>query len=155
MSNNAKILWNTQKTQTKHALRHFKKFLKIRFLAEKSGSRLRCRIMLKYHETPRKHHLFWFSTCFDSQQLTSNGEMSWTTYTIYDFSDDLHWPEPGILLESTVKPLTSSHPKCWSKVASQKGWPVIRGSQECRPKNSLIKAGIFTLMGIWLYVKLS
>ena len=55
----------------------------------------------------------------------------------------------------TVKPLTSSHPKCWSKVASQKGWPVIRGSQECRPKNSLIKAGIFTLMGIWLYVKLS
>ena len=56
---------------------------------------------------------------------------------------------------NTVKPLTSSHPKCWSKVASQKGWPVIRGSQECRPKNSLIKAGIFTLMGIWLYVKLS
>ena len=56
---------------------------------------------------------------------------------------------------NTVKPLTSSHPKCWSKVASQKGWPVIRGSQECRPKNRLIKAGIFTLMGIWLYVKLS
>ena len=27
---------------------------------------------------------------------------------------------------NTVKPLTSSHPKCWSKVASQKGWPVIR-----------------------------
>ena len=56
-----KILWNTQKTPTKHALRHFKKFLKIRFLAEKSGSRLICRIMLKYHETLRKHQLnmFW------------------------------------------------------------------------------------------------
>ena len=42
-----KILWNTQKSPTKHALRHFRKFLKIRFLAEKSGSRFRCRIMLK------------------------------------------------------------------------------------------------------------
>ena len=26
--------------------------------------------------------------------------MSWTTYTFYDFADDLHWPELGILLES-------------------------------------------------------
>ena len=26
--------------------------------------------------------------------------MSWTTYTIYNFADDLHWPELGILLES-------------------------------------------------------
>ena len=60
-SNNAKILWNTQKTPSKHALRHFKKFLKIRFLPEKSGSRLGCRIMQKYHETLRKHQLnmFW------------------------------------------------------------------------------------------------
>ena len=56
-----KIPWSTQKTPTKHALRHFKKFLKIRFLAEKSGSRLICRIMLKYHETLRKHqpNMFW------------------------------------------------------------------------------------------------
>ena len=61
ISNYAKIHWNTHKTPTKHALRHFKKFLKIRFLAEKSGSRLICRIMLKYHETLRKHQLnmFW------------------------------------------------------------------------------------------------
>ena len=61
MSNNAKILWNTQETSTKQALRHFKKFFKIRFLAEKSGSQLICRIMLKYHETLRKHQLnmFW------------------------------------------------------------------------------------------------
>ena len=59
--NYAKIPWNTRKTPTKHVFRHFKKFLKIRFLAEKSGSRLRCRIMLKYHETLRKHQLnmFW------------------------------------------------------------------------------------------------
>ena len=63
ISNYAKIPWNTQKTPTKHALRHFKKFLRIRFLAEKSGSRLICRIMLKYHETLRKHQLnmFWGS----------------------------------------------------------------------------------------------
>ena len=61
ISNYAKIPWNTRKTPTKHALRHFKKFLKILFLAEKSGSRLMCRIMLKYHETLRKHQLnmFW------------------------------------------------------------------------------------------------
>ena len=26
--------------------------------------------------------------------------MSWTTYTIYNFVDDLHWPELGMLLES-------------------------------------------------------
>ena len=53
---------------------------------KKSGSRLRCRIMLK---------IPW-----NTQQLTSNGEMSWTTYTVYNFPDDLHWPELGILLES-------------------------------------------------------
>ena len=26
--------------------------------------------------------------------------MSWTTYTVYNFADDLLWPELGILLES-------------------------------------------------------
>ena len=26
--------------------------------------------------------------------------MSWTTYTVYNSADDLHWPELGILLES-------------------------------------------------------
>ena len=25
---------------------------------------------------------------------------TWTTYTVYNFADDLHWPELGILLES-------------------------------------------------------
>ena len=88
-----KILWNTQKTPTKHALRHFRKLLKIRFLAEKSGSRLRCRIMLKIpwntQKTPTKRVL-----------ILNNGEMSWTNYTVYNFADDLHWPELGILLES-------------------------------------------------------
>ena len=61
MSNNAKIPWNTQKTPAKHVLRLFEKFLKIRFSAEKSGSRLRFRTMLKYLETLRKHQLntFW------------------------------------------------------------------------------------------------
>ena len=61
MSNNAKIPWNTQKTPAKHVLKLFEKFLKIRFSAEKSGSRLRFRTMLKYLETFRKHQLnmFW------------------------------------------------------------------------------------------------
>ena len=26
--------------------------------------------------------------------------MSWTTYTVYNFADDLHWSELGMLLES-------------------------------------------------------
>ena len=47
ISNYAKIPWNTQKTPTKHVLRVFKNFLKIRFSAQKSGSRHRCRTMLK------------------------------------------------------------------------------------------------------------
>ena len=47
-----------------------------------------------------KHSENTTETCFDSQQLTSNGEMSWTTYTVYNFADDLHWSELGILLES-------------------------------------------------------
>ena len=47
-----------------------------------------------------KHSENTTQTCFDSQQLTSNGEMSWTTYTVYNFADDLHWPELGVLLES-------------------------------------------------------
>ena len=54
-----KIPWNTQKTPTKHVLRLFKKFLKIRFSAQTSDSRLRCRTMLKIHwntqKTPTKH----------------------------------------------------------------------------------------------------
>ena len=62
ISNYAKIPWYTQKTPTKHVLRLFKKFLKIRFSAQKSGSRPRCRTMLKKCiETLRKHQLnmFW------------------------------------------------------------------------------------------------
>ena len=47
ISNYAKISWNTQKTPTKHVLRLLKKILKIRFSAQTSGSRLRCRTMLK------------------------------------------------------------------------------------------------------------
>ena len=42
-------------------------------------------------KTPPKHVLIL--------NLTSNGEMSWTAYTVYNFADDLHWPELGILLE--------------------------------------------------------
>ena len=64
ISNYAKITWNTQKTLTKHVLRVFKKFLKIRFWAQKSGSRHRCRTMLKIiwntQKTPIKYALIHF-----------------------------------------------------------------------------------------------
>ena len=46
ISNYAQIPGSTQKTPTKHVLRLFKKFLKIRFSAQKSSSRPRCRTML-------------------------------------------------------------------------------------------------------------
>ena len=61
ISNYAKIPWNTEKTPTKHVLRLLKKFVKIRFSAQTSGSRLRCRTMLKIPSKLRKHQLslFW------------------------------------------------------------------------------------------------
>ena len=43
----------------KHVYSHFTKFVKTRFLAQKSGSQLRCRTMLKMprniQKTPPKH----------------------------------------------------------------------------------------------------
>ena len=63
MSNNAKKTWNTQKTPTKHVLRLFKNFLKIWFSAQKSGSRLRCRTMLK---NTLKHPENTNKTCFEA-----------------------------------------------------------------------------------------
>ena len=47
ISNYVKIPWNNQKTPTKHVLRLFKKFWKSGSRIKKSGSRLRCRTMLK------------------------------------------------------------------------------------------------------------
>ena len=68
ISNYAKIHRNTQKTPTKHVLRLFKKFLKIRFSAQKSGSRPWCRTMLqilwKTKKTPTKHALRHFKNFF-------------------------------------------------------------------------------------------
>ena len=63
MSNNAKKPWNTQKTPTKHVLRLFKNFLKIWLSAQKSGSRLRCRTMLK---NILKHPENTNKTCFEA-----------------------------------------------------------------------------------------
>ena len=64
ISDYAKVPWNSQKTPTKHVLRLFKKFLKIRFSAQNSGSRPRCRTMLKIlwntQKTPTKHVLRHF-----------------------------------------------------------------------------------------------
>ena len=60
LSTDFELCLNTLKhseTLTKHVLRHFKKFLKIQFSAKKSGSRPRCRTMLKILETLRKHQL--------------------------------------------------------------------------------------------------
>ena len=74
ISNYAKIPWNTQKTPTNHVLRLFKKFLKIRFSAQTSGSRLRCRTMLKNTLKLRKHQLnmFWgFLRIFENPVLGS------------------------------------------------------------------------------------
>ena len=64
ISNYVKIPWNTQKTPTKHVLKLYKKFLKIRYSAQKSGSGPRCRTMLKIlwttQKAPTKHALRHF-----------------------------------------------------------------------------------------------
>ena len=62
MSNNAKNTLKHPENTNKHVLRLFEKFLKIRFSAQTFGSRLRCRTMLKYLETLRKHQLIM---CWD------------------------------------------------------------------------------------------
>ena len=76
ISNYAKLPWNTQKTPTKHVLRLFTNFLKIRFSAQKSGSRPRCRTMLKIlwntQKTPTKHALRHFKKFLKIRFLAEN-----------------------------------------------------------------------------------
>ena len=93
ISNYAKIPWNTQKTPTKHVLRLFKKFLKIRFSAQKSGSRPRCRTMLKIlwntQKTPTQHALRHFKIFLKirflaekirfSAHMSNNAKIPWNT----------------------------------------------------------------------------
>ena len=62
ISNYAKVPWNTQKTPTQHVLGLLKKFVKIRFSAQASGSRLRCRTMLKIPWNSENTN----STCFEA-----------------------------------------------------------------------------------------
>ena len=89
--NYAKVPWNTQKTPTKHVLRLVKKFLKIRFSAKKSGSRPRCRTMLKIlwntQKTPTKHALRHFKKFFkirflaekSGSHMSNNAKIPWNT----------------------------------------------------------------------------
>ena len=82
MSNNAKIPWNTQKTPAKHVLRLFEKFSKIRFSAEKSGSRLKnvfsaqisnyAKIPWNTQKTQTEHVLYSFKDFFENPVLGSN-----------------------------------------------------------------------------------
>ena len=70
-----KIHWHTQKIPTKHVLRLFKKFLKIRFSAQKSGSRPRCRTMLK---NTLKHSENTSLTCFEAfWEILENPVLGW------------------------------------------------------------------------------
>ena len=60
----------------KHVLSHFTKFVKTRFLAQKSGSQLRCRTMLKMlwniQKTPPKHVKRLLNLLFLNTVLGSN-----------------------------------------------------------------------------------
>ena len=87
-------------TLRKHQLKTFwgiflRQFLKIRFFAEKSGSRLICRIMLKYHKTLRKHQLNMFQAFWEilenpvlgwkirfSAQISNYAKIPWNTQKI-------------------------------------------------------------------------
>ena len=75
----------------KHILSHFTKFVKTRFLAQKSGSRLRCRTMLKMlwniQKTPPKHvkrllNFLFLNTVLGSNirfsaQMSNNAKKTW------------------------------------------------------------------------------
>ena len=75
----------------KHVLRHFTKFVKTRFLAQKSGFQLRCRTMLKMlwniQKTPPKHvkrlsNLLFLYTVLGSNirfsaQMSNNAKKTW------------------------------------------------------------------------------
>ena len=75
----------------KHILSHFTKFVKTRFLAQKSGSRLRCRTMLKMiwniQKTPPKHvkrllKFLFLNTVLGSNirfsaQMSNNAKKTW------------------------------------------------------------------------------
>ena len=78
----------------KHVLSHFTKFVKTRFLAQKSGSQLRCRTMLKMprntQNTPTKHVLrlfkkfltIWFSAKKSGSRLRCRTmlKIPWNTH---------------------------------------------------------------------------
>ena len=75
----------------KHVLSHFTKFVKTRFLAQKSGSQLRCRTMLKMlwniQKTPPKHvkrllNFLFLNTVLGSNirfsaQMSNNAKKKW------------------------------------------------------------------------------
>ena len=42
--------------------------------------------------------------------------MYWTTYTVYNFADDLHWPELGMLLESIDYHEAARKASFWKKI---------------------------------------
>ena len=64
----------------KHVLSHFTKFVKTRFLAQKSGSQLRCRTMLKMlwniQKTPPKHVKRLLNFLFYPSALRAGGVLS-------------------------------------------------------------------------------
>ena len=87
MSNNAKKkLWNTQKTPTKHVLRLFNFFLKIWFSAQKSGSRLRCRTMLKNtFKHPENTNKSYFEGFWEILENPVPGSKMWFSVQISNY----------------------------------------------------------------------
>ena len=127
MSNSAKKNpWNTQKTPTKHVLRRFKNFLKIWFSAQKFGSRLRCRTMLK---NTLKHPENTNEACFEAiWEILENpvlGSKMWFSAQISNYAkiprNTQKTPTKHVLrllknfLKIRFSALKSgSRPRCWA-----------------------------------------
>ena len=138
MSNNAKKTWNTQKTPTKHVFRLFKNFLKIWFSAQKSGSRLRCRTMLK---NTLKHPENTNKTCFEAfWEILENpvlGSKIWFSAQISNYAK-IPWntqktPTKHVLrlFKIFVKirfsaQKSGSRPRCRTMLTRQIRTPVLR-----------------------------
>ena len=108
MSNNAKNTMKHSETPPKHVLILNNLLAMVRCLGPQAPHLPRTQLTLLVHcamlWSPAMytwHTLLHYPHGANAGcDLAGVAPVSWTTYTVYNFADDLHWPELGILLES-------------------------------------------------------
>ena len=135
----------------KHVLSHFTKFVKTRFLAQKSGSQLRCRTMLKMlwniQKTPPKHvkrllNLLFLNTVLGSNirfsaQMSNNAKKTWNNQKtptkhvlrllriFWKSGSRLKNPVLGSDVEQCEKKNTLKHPENTNKTCLEAFWEFL------------------------------